>query len=120
MLDKLLSPLTTARPIGTVIRDMFVALGAILSIVGALGLLTEEQVATIRQQIEILSGQAPALVMAFGVFVAAVTSILRALKFSSSDKAAEVAKEVDKKIPPEAAVRIPTPGAAPDIVVMPK
>lgn len=120
MLDKLLSPLTTARPIGTVIRDMFVALGAILSIVGALGLLTEEQVATIRQQIEILSGQAPALVMAFGVIVAAITSILRTLKFSSSDKAAEVAQEVDKKIPPAATVKIPTPDGVPDIVVTPK
>lgn len=120
MFEKLLSPLTTARPIGTVIRDLFVALGAVVAILGIIGILSPEQVAAIRQQIDVISGQAPALVLAFGVLLTAVTSILRTLKFSSSDKAAEVAKEVDKKIPPEAAVRIPTPGAAPDIVVMPK
>lgn len=120
MLDKLLSPLTTARPVGTIIRDVLVALGAIIAILGTIGVLTEDQVAAIKQQIEIISGQAPALLLAGGVLVTAITSILRTVKFSSSDKAAEVAKEVDDKIPAASTVVIPTPEGVPDIVVMPK
>lgn len=115
MLDKLLSPLTTARPIGTVIRDLFIAIGAIVAILGIIGVLTEDQVNAIKEQIEVLSGQAPALVLAFGVVVTAVTSILRTLKFSSSDKAAEAAQAIDKELPPAAPVVIQTPGTAPDI-----
>lgn len=115
MLDKLLSPLTTARPIGTVIRDLFIAVGAIAAILGTIGVLTEDQVKAIKEQIEVLSGQAPALVLAFGVLFAAVTSIWRTLKFSSSDKAAEAAQAIDKELPPAAAVVIQTPGTAPDI-----
>lgn len=117
MLDKLLSPLTTARPIGTVIRDLLVAIGAIVAILGTIGLLSEEQVTAIKEQIEVLSGQAPALLLAGGVLVTAITSILRTLKFSSSDKAAEAAQEIDKKIPPAAPVEIKTPGSAPDIFI---
>lgn len=120
MLDKLLSPLTTARPIGTVIRDLFVALGAVVAILGIIGILSPEQVTAIRQQIDVVSGQAPALVLAIGVLLTAVTSILRTLKFSSSDKAAEAAKAIDKEIPPSAPVVIQTPGAAPDIRIAPK
>lgn len=115
MIDKLLSPLTTARPIGTVIRDVLVALGAIVAILGAIGLLSEGQVTAIKEQIEVISGQAPALVLAFGILMTAVTSILRTLKFSSSDKAAEAAQAIDKELPPAAPVVIQTPGTAPDI-----
>jgi hypothetical protein len=120
MLDKLLSPLTTARPVGTVIRDVLVALGAIVAILGTIGVLTEDQVAAIKEQIEVLSGQAPALLLAGGVLITAITSILRTVKFSSSDKAAEVAKQVDDKIPPAATVVIETPAGTPDIRVAPK
>lgn len=120
MLSKLLTPLTTSRPIGTVIRDLLVALGAIVAILGTLGVLTEDQVAAIKVQIEVLSGQAPALLLAGGVLVTAVTSILRTVNFSSSDKAAEVAKQVDDKIPAAVTVVIPTPEGVPDIVVTPK
>nr|WP_314085259.1 hypothetical protein [uncultured Shinella sp.] len=38
--------------------------------------------------------------LAFGVLLTAVTSIFRTLKFSSSDKAAEAAKAIDKEITP--------------------
>ena len=116
MLDKFLSPLTTARPVGTIIRDVFVALGAIIAILGTIGVLTEDQVAAIKQQIEIISGQAPALLLAGGVLVTAVTSILRTLKFSSSDKAAQAAKAIDKEIPSAAPVVIKAPDHAPILV----
>lgn len=117
MLEKLLSPLTTARPVGTVIRDLFVALGAVVAILGILGILSPEQVTAIRQQIDVISGQAPALLLAFGVLLTAVTSIMRTLKFSSSDKAAAVAKAIDKAIPAEETVFVKTPAGTPDIVV---
>lgn len=113
MLDKLLSPLTTASSIGVAIRYLTTIVGSIIAILGILGWLTPEQS-------EALTKQVPELLAAIGALAAAAIPLYAIWTKSSSDKAAEVAKEVDKKIPPEATVRIPTPGAAPDIVVTPK
>lgn len=113
MLGKLLSPLTTASSIGVAIRYLTTIAGSIIAILGILGWLTPEQS-------EALTKQVPELLAAIGALVAAAIPLYAIWTKSSSDKAAEVAKEVDKKIPPEATVRIPTPGAAPDIVVTPK
>jgi hypothetical protein len=120
MLQTILKPFTTARPIGTVIRDALIALGSIATILGIIGFLTEDQVAAIKEQIEIISGQLPALIAASGILMVSVTSILRSLNFSSSDKAAEAAKRIDAELPPSAPVKIETPPGQPDIVVKPK
>ncbi len=113
MLKKLLSPLTTASSAGVALRYLSTIAGSVIAILGILGLLSQEQV-------DALTKQVPELVTAVAALIPIAITVYATLTKSSSDKAAEVAKEVDKKIPPEAAVRIPTPGAAPDIVVMPK
>lgn len=113
MLDKLLSPLTTATSVGVAIRYLTTIVGSVIAILGILGWLTPEQS-------EALTKQVPELLAALGALVAAAIPLYAIWTKSSSDKAAEVAKEVDQKIPADATVRIPTPGAAPDIVVTPK
>lgn len=117
MLGRILAPFTTATATGTVLRDLVVALGAILAILGGFGVLSPEQVAVLQQQIAVITD--PKVVAAFGVLMAAGMSTYRALWKSSSDKAAEVSKEVDKTIPKDRDVAIvsvtevkpaPTPG----------
>jgi hypothetical protein len=110
MLGKLLKPLTTAAPLGVATRDLVTGIGAILAMLGILGFLTDEQVAE-------LTKQAPALLTALGTLIYVSMSIYRALFKSSSDKAAEVAKEVDAKIDPNSPVVIKTPAGVPDITV---
>lgn len=105
-----LNILTTAEPIGVVSRDIFVIIGAILTVLGALGLLTEEQV-------QVLTEQFPVLFTAVGAIMTVGMAAYRAITKSSSDKAAEVAKEVDAKIPKADPVEIKTPGEGADIKV---
>lgn len=110
MLGKLFSPFTTAAPIGVVMRDIALAVGSILTVLGVLGLLSEEQVAA-------LTEQAPVLFTSIGAVIAASVSVYRTITKSSSDKAHEVAKQVDQKVPPSAPVVITTPTGVPDIRV---
>ncbi|HTV67503.1 MAG TPA: hypothetical protein VMF90_03105 [Rhizobiaceae bacterium] len=112
MLEKLLSPLTTAKASGVVLRDAIVVVGSIIAILGMLGFLSPEQV-------EELTRQAPALLTALGTAIVAGMSIYRAVFKSSSDKAAVAAKEIDTKLPVNASVKIETPAGQPDIVVTP-
>lgn len=113
MLDKLLSPLTTASSIGVAIRYLTTIVGSIIAILGILGWLTPEQS-------EALTKQVPELLAAIGALAAAAIPLYAIWTKSSSDKAAEVAKQVDDKIPAASTVVIPTPEGVPDIVVMPK
>jgi hypothetical protein len=118
MLGKLLSPLTTAAPIGVIIRDVVVALGTILATLGSLELLTPEQIATIQKWLDAIAD--PAFITAIGALMTIGMMIYRALAKSMSDKAAEVAKQVDAKIPPADTVVVKTPGSQADIRVAAK
>jgi len=112
MLSKLLTPFTTAAPVGVAMRDFITGIGAILAMLGVLGFLTDDQVAE-------LTRQAPAVLTAIGTLIYGAMTIYRSLTKSSSDKAAEAAKQIDAKVPKEAQVVIKTPGGRPDIVVQP-
>lgn len=118
MLDKLLKPFTTATATGVAVRDLTVIIGAVLAILGILGWLSDAQVEAIKQQVAVLTD--PALLASLGTLMAAGMSIYRIFFKSTSDKAAEVAKEVDQKMPADATVRIETPAGQEDIVVHPK
>lgn len=117
MLGTLLKPFTTATAGGTAFRDLFLAAGVIIGMLGTLGVLDAAQVQKLRAVVETISGQWPALVIAFGTIMTAGMSIYRSLNFSSSDKALEAAKQIDEKIAPDMPVIIKTPGNAPDIKV---
>jgi mitochondrial fission protein ELM1 len=82
----------------------------VLAVLGALGLVDEEQRA-------VLTEQAPILFTALGTVIAVGMGIYRNRTKASSDKAAEVAKEVDAKIPKADPVIVQTPGLQPNIVV---
>lgn len=110
MFGKLLTPFTTAAGTGVAVRYLTTIIGAILAILGALGLLSPEQ-------IEIITREVPGLLAALAGLYAAGMVVYATMTKSSSDKAAEVAKKVDAEIAPESPVVIRTPAGAPDIVV---
>lgn len=115
MLGKLLTPFTTATASGTVFRDVFIMVGAVITILGALGIVSQEQVAALRAAVTKLSD--PAVLAAIGILMAAGMSAYRAVFKSSSNKAADAAKAIDAKLDPEEQVVIKTPAGVPDIVV---
>jgi uncharacterized membrane protein YebE (DUF533 family) len=115
MLGKLLTPLTTAQPIGVVIRDIVVALGTILATLSSLGLLTAEQIAMIQKYLDAVAD--PAFLAAVGALITIGMMAYRAVAKSSSDKAAEAAKQIDAKLPPSEPVVIKTPAGSADIRV---
>lgn len=120
MLEKLLKPLTTARASGVVFRDAVIAVGAIISLLGIIGVLTPQQVIELQRTVDTISGQWPQIALAVGALMAAGMSVYRALYKSSSDKAAEVAARVDAEVPKDDMVVVKTPPGEPDIVVHPK
>lgn len=106
------NPLTTATSLGVAIRYAITIVGTVLAILGILGWLTPAQV-------DALSTKVPELLGAIGALVAAIIPLYAAFTKSSSDKAAEAAKQIDDKIPAGYTVHIPTPPGVPDIVVQP-
>jgi hypothetical protein len=119
MLEKLLSPFTTATSAGVTIRYIITIITSMLAILGTLGLLTPGQVEDVLRKVQEISGQLPALLAAVSGLIAVFVPIYAAMTKSSSDKAAKVAKEVDEQIPASAPVTIKTPDGVPDIVVRP-
>jgi len=103
------NPLTTATSIGVAVRYLTSIVGAVVAILGALNWLTP-------QQVEALTQQVPVLVAAVAALVAAVVPAYAIITKSFSDKAAEVAKAVDKA-PPTSDVLIETPGNMPNIKI---
>lgn len=110
MLGKIFSPFTSATAGGVATRDVTMIIGAILAVLGVLGFLSEDQVKS-------LTEQAPVIFTAIGTVVTIGMSIYRIITKSSSDKAAEAAKEIDAKVPVSSPVEIVTPGNAPNIIV---
>lgn len=120
MFEKLTNPLTTASSLGVALRYIGTIVSSIVAILAIMGWLTPDQVAEITRKVEAISGQVPGLVAAVSGLIAMLIPLYAILTKSSSDKAAEAAKQIDKQIPPSAPVEIVTPGAAPNIVVPPK
>lgn len=110
MLDKILSPLTTASSIGVAIRYLTTIVGSVIAILGILGWLTPDQA-------EALTKQVPELLAAIGALAAAIVPLYAIWTKSSSDKAAAAAKAIDKTVPADQTVLIKTPVGIPDIVV---
>lgn len=108
MFKSILSPLTTATSLGVAIRYLTTIASSIIAILAILGWLSAEQA-------DALTKQVPELLGAVAALIAAAIPIYAIWTKSSSDKAAEAAKAIDKEIPPAAPVVIQTPGAAPDI-----
>ena len=113
MLEKLLTPLTTASSVGVAIRYLTTIAGSVIAILGILGWLTPEQS-------DALTKQVPEVLAAMGALIAAAVPLYAIVTKSFSDKAAEAAKKIDKEIPPAATVVIETPGSGPNIYVDPK
>lgn len=110
MFEKLLSPLTTATSLGVATRDLVMSVGAIITVLGVLGFLDEEQVKGLTEQV-------PTLLTALGAVAWAGVSIYRIVTKSSSDKAAEAGKKIDAELPAASPVVIRTPEGQSDIIV---
>ncbi len=111
------NPLTTATSIGVALRYLITIAGSVLAILGIVGWLTPDQVQELSQKVQDISAQLPGLVAAVSGIVAIAIPAYATITKSSSDKAAEAAKEIDKNLPADAAVIIKTPANVPDIVV---
>lgn len=125
MLGKLLTPFTTATAAGTIFRDVFIMAGTIIALLGALGLLTQEQVDALNSAVKTISDQWPTLVTLLGVLMTAGMSAYRALYKSTTNEGAAVAKAVgkaiaDDKLPantPVQAVELKTPAGLDNVTV---
>lgn len=115
MFEKLLKPFTTAEASGTVFRDSVIAFAAILTILGTLGILSQDQVDAIMVQVNKISD--PKVLASLGILMGIGMSWYRAVFRSRSDKADAVAKMVDKELPKMADVTILTPGDQPNITI---
>lgn len=117
MLGKLLSPFTTATAGGIAFRDFFIALGSLIAAASSLGWLSDAQAAYLKQVLDAILGNWAPLTLVVGTLMYGGMTIYRSALFAMSNKAAEVAKQVDAKVAPSAPVVINTPPGVPDIVV---
>lgn len=111
MLAKILKPFVTSAATGVTTRYLTVIISTAITVLGLLGWLDAGQVAA-------LKGTVPELLAAVTGLITVLVTAYAILTKSSSDKAAEVAKEVDAN--PGAPVVIKTPAGVPDIVVKDK
>lgn len=114
MLGKLLSPIfkpfTTATAGGVNTRYLTLIATTVLTFIGVLKWLSPEQ-------IEELKGLLPQFVEAIAAAIGLAVYAYGVLTKSSSDKAAEAAKEIDAKLAPAEKVEIVTPGTGANIVI---
>lgn len=115
MLKTLFSPLTAAGKTGTTIRDIVMVVGAILAMLGTLGILSPEQIDTVKAHIATMTS--PPMLAAIGTIMTVGVSIYRNITKAVSAKALDAAKEIDAKLPKGEDVEIVTPGSAPNIIV---
>jgi hypothetical protein len=119
MLKGITNLFTSATAPSVAIRYITTIVGSLVFILATIGALTPEQVARITEVVDKISGRLPELIAAIAGLVALIAPIYATMTKSSSDKAAAVAKEVDKQIPASAPVVIQTPDSQPNIVVPP-
>lgn len=113
MLQKIFKPFVTATVTGVSTRYATVIISTLLTFAGLLGWLTAEQIAALKESV-------PTLVTAVAALVAAGIPVYAAITKSSSDKAAEAAKQIDQKLPKDEPVVIQTPDPhKPNIFVPP-
>lgn len=110
MLEKLLTPLTTATASGTILRYVLVIFSSLVMLVGGPQVLTPAQV-------DVRSRTVPEIVGAVFGLIAIIVPIYAARTKSSSDRAAKLAKEIDKVLPPAVSATVKTPEGIPDIPV---
>lgn len=113
MFKSLASIFTTSAPIGVTIRYLGTIIGTVLTVAGVLGLLDQSQIDALRNEI-------PGFVSALSALATVIVTVYAIFTKSSSDKAAEVAKQVDAKVPADQSVKITTPAGTTPIVVHPK
>lgn len=117
MLAALLKPFTTPTAAGTTFRDIFLIVGAVITILGTVGVLSPEQVEALKDAVETISGNWPALTIAVGIIMTAGMSIYRSLFRSQTVQEAKVVEEIRSELEPGAPVEIVTPGSKPNIIV---
>lgn len=110
LLTTLANPITSPTTWGVFTRYATAVIGAVLTVVGILGWLDAAQIATIKQHV-------PDLLAALGSVMTAAVMIYATITKSSSEKAAEAAKQIDAKLAPSEPVKIETPAGQADIIV---
>lgn len=119
MFEKLTAFFTSATAPSVALRYVSAIVGATLLILSTFGLMSKEQAADLTAQLATAGSQILVIVGAIGGLLTLLAPIYATMTKSSSDKAAAVAKEVDKQVPVSAPVVIKTPEGVPDIVVPP-
>ncbi len=112
MLKLLLKPFVTSAASGVSTRYLTVIVSTALTVLGLLGWLDDSQVDALKDAV-------PELLAAVTALIAAGVPIYAAITKSSSDRAAEAAKQIDAKIPKAEPVVIKGASKAPSIVVQP-
>lgn len=112
MLKMLLKPFITSAASGVSTRYLTVMVSTALTVLGLLGWLDDSQV-------DALKNAMPDLTTAVTGLIAILVPIYAIVTKSSSDKAAEAAKQIDQQIPASSTVEIVTPGNKPNIIVQP-
>jgi len=110
MLKAILKPFFTSAPSGVTTRYLTVIVTTVVTVLGLLGWLDPAQV-------EALKNAVPELLTYVTGLIALLVPLYAVLTKSSSDKAAEAAKQIDAKLPPAAPVEIKTPAGTPNIFV---
>lgn len=116
-LKTLVSPVTTATSAGVAFRYLATIISSLLTIVSLIGWLTPDQVEEIGDKVRLITAELPELFTAVMALIPIVITIYATLTKSSSNKAAAVAKAIDKAIPAAETVFVKTPAGTPDIVV---
>lgn len=110
MLKKLLSPFTSPNSVGVNVRYLTLIITTVLTLLGALNLLSEDQV-------EALKASVPELLAAISALIGTAVYIYGVITKSASEKADAAAKAIDSHVPADAPVRIETPKGQSDIII---
>lgn len=105
-----MNPFTSPTSVGVFTRYFTVIVTTVLTVMGVMNWLTQEQIDTIL-------GMMPSFVEALSGFITLGITVYAVVTKARSEKADAVAKEVDEKIPVADPVVIQTPKGQPDIVV---
>jgi hypothetical protein len=111
LLSTIFKPFTTPTATGVATRDITVMVGAAMTMLSVFGILSDDQIAAIKE------ATSPEMLGALGILMAGGTSAYRLLTKARSVKADEAAKAIDATVPKGAPVRIETPAGTPDIIV---
>lgn len=115
--EKLLSPFTAPGAGGTVFRDAVIAIGALLTVIGSLGV-DAAWIESVKSALDSLLD--PAISAAFGVLIMAAMSVYRAVFKSTTPEGEDAAKKTEAFVSGDiSAAVVHTPAGVPDIVLKP-